>query len=220
MPQGGLKMKIGIIGAGDVGLTLANLWIQAGHQVFLSSRHPQKLAHVIAELGEAAQAGTVQQAATFGDVIFFAVNYWTVDEAIQAIGNTAEEKIVIDATNPLHYAESGGTERVIGNNEIAGQVMARKLPKARIIKAFTTMWTGYLQQYAHRDGEKVAVPLAGDDPAAKALVASLIEDAGFEPVDIGTLAESRPLDPPSTIWNKVLTATEVRDRVAQFRAVA
>lgn len=152
--------------------------------------------------------------------MLLAVNYWSIDEAIEAIREQARGKIVIDATNPLRYAEGGGTERVIGDREIAGQVMARKLPEARIVKAFTTMWTGYLQQYARQDGERVAVPLAGDNSADRALVASLVEDAGFEPLDIGTLAESRPLDPPSTIWNKVLTASEVRERVAQFRTVA
>ncbi len=213
-------MKIGLVGAGDVGRTLASLWAQAGHQVFLSSRHPEQLSSVIGELGLAAQAGTVQQAAAFGDVIFLAINYSTVDEAIQAIGNAADGKIVIDATNPLRYAEGGGTERVIGDNEIAGQVMANKLPNTRIVKAFTTMWTGYLQQHAHRDGEKAAVALAGDDLAGKKVVASLIKDAGFEPVDIGTLAESRPIDPPSPIWNKVLTTNEVRERVVQFRESA
>lgn len=212
-------MKIGIIGAGDVGQTLARLRTQAGHSVAISSRHPEKLAGVVAELGERAQVGSVYQAAEYGDVLFLAVNYWTVDNAIRVIGEKANGKVVIDATNPLRYAEGGGTERVIGDDEVAGLVMAKKLSYARIIKAFTTMWTGYLQQYAHREGHKVAVPLADDHPADKTLVALLIADAGFEPVDIGTLAESRPIDPPSSIWNKVLTADEVRDRVAQFRQV-
>lgn len=213
-------MNIGIIGAGDVGQTLARLWTQAGHSVVISSRHPEKLAGVVAKLGKRAQVGSVHQAAESGDVLFLAVNYWTVDDAIRAIGEQANGKVVIDATNPLRYAEGGGTERVISDDQVAGLVMAEKLPQARIIKAFTTMWTGYLHQYAHREGNKIAVPLVGDHPADKTLVASLIADAGFEPVDIGTLAESRLIDPPSSIWNKVLTADEVRDHVAQFRQVA
>lgn len=91
--------------------------------------------------------------------------------------------------------------------------MASKLPSARIVKAFTTLWTGYLQQYASKSNPKIAVVLAGD-ASDKPVVAELIQDAGFEPVDLGILADSRPLDPPSSIWNKVLTASEVLNRVA------
>jgi 8-hydroxy-5-deazaflavin:NADPH oxidoreductase len=212
-------MKIGIIGAGDVGQTLAKLWIQAGHSVILSSRHPETLGTIIQELGSSAKAATVAQAAIEGEVLFLAINYWTVDEAITQITTHVDGKIVIDATNPLRYAEGGGTERVIKEREIAGLVMADKLPNARIVKAFTTLWTGYLQQNAHRSNPKIAVAFAGD-ALDKPVVAALIEDAGFEPVDLGTLADSRPLDPPSAIWNKVLTADEVRERSAQIQQAA
>lgn len=205
-------MKIGIIGAGDVGQTLAKLWIQAGHSVILSSRHPEILSNVIQELGSSAKAATVAQAAIEGEILLLAINYWTVDEAITQMTPYVEGKIVIDATNPLRYAEGGGTERVIGDREIAGLVMASKLPNARIVKAFTTLWTGYLQQHAQRSHPKIAMVFAGD-AVDKPVVATLIEDAGFEPVDLGTLADSRPLDPPSAIWNKVLTVDEVRERL-------
>ena len=212
-------MKIGIIGAGKVGQTLAKLWIQAGHSVILSSRHPEALKPIIQELGSAAQAGTVAQTAIAGDILLLAVNYSTVDEAVAQMAPHVTDKIVIDATNPLRYTDEGGLERVIGDREIAGLVMANKLPNARIVKAFTTLWTGYLQQHAHRHNPQVAIALAGniDDKPA---VASLIKDAGFDPVDLGTLAESRPLDPPSPIWNQVLTADEVRSRLAQASQLA
>ena len=210
-------MRIGIIGAGDVGHTVGKLWADAGHEIMLSSRHPEQLSSRVVELGPIASAGTVREAATFGEVLLLAVNYWTVDEAVRAIGTAAEGKVVIDATNPLRWTEGGATERVIGDDEVAGLVMAGKLPGARVVKAFTTMWTGYLKQHAHRDGKKVAVALAGDEAEDKKIVAQLIREAGFEPVDLGSLAESRPLDPPSSIWNEVLTADEVRERVADFR---
>lgn len=212
-------MKIGIIGAGDVGQSLAKLWIQAGHSVILSSRHPATLSNVIQELGSSAKVATVTQAAIEGEVLLLAISYWTLDEAIAQITPHVNGKIALDATNPLRYAEGGGTERVISDRSIAGLVMADKLPNARIVKAFTTLWTGYLQQHAHRSNPKVAVVLAGD-AADKPIVTALIEDAGFEPVDLGTLADSRPLDPPSAIWNKVLTADEVRERLAQIQQAA
>ncbi|MEM7771862.1 MAG: NAD(P)-binding domain-containing protein [Cyanobacteria bacterium P01_A01_bin.37] len=204
-------MKIGIIGAGDVGQTLAKLWIQAGHSVILSSRHPETLEPIIQKLGSLAKAATVAQTAIEGDILLLAVNYATVDAAIAQIAPHVTNKVVIDATNPLRYSDEGGLERVIGDREIAGLVMADKLPNARIVKAFTTLWTGYLQQHAHRPYPQVAIALAGN-AGDKPAVATLINDAGFDPVDLGTLADSRPLDPPSTIWNQVLTAEEVRSR--------
>ena len=207
-------MKIGIIGAGDVGQTLAKLWIQAGHSVILSSRHPETLSSIIQELGSSAKAATVSQTAIEGDVLLLAVNYSTVDEALAQIAPHVTNKIVIDATNPLRSTEGGGIERVIGDREIAGLVMADKLPNARIVKAFTTLWTGYLRQHAHRHNPKVAIALAGNI-GDKPTVESLIKDAGFEPVDLGRLADSRPLDPPSAIWNKVLNVDEVRARLVQ-----
>ncbi|MEL6384677.1 MAG: NAD(P)-binding domain-containing protein [Cyanobacteria bacterium J06554_11] len=207
-------MKIGIIGAGDVGQTLAKLWIQAGHSVMLSSRHPETLDSIIQELGRSAEAATVAQTAIESELLLLAVNYSTINDAIAQIAPHVTDKIVIDATNPLRYSDEGGLERVIGDRKIAGLVMAEKLPNARIVKAFTTLWTGYLQQHAHRPQPRVAIALAGN-AGDKLAVATLIQDAGFDPVDLGTLADSRPLDPPSAIWNQVLTAEEVRSRVSQ-----
>lgn len=212
-------MKIGIIGAGDVGQTLAKLWLQAGRSVILSSRHPETLNSIVQELGHSAQAATVAQTAIESELLLLAVNYSTVDEAVAQMAPHVTNKIVIDATNPLRYTDEGGLERVIGDREIAGLVMADKLPNTRIVKAFTTLWTGYLQQYAHRHNPKVAVALAGD-VGDKPVVAALIKDAGFAPVDLGTLTDSRLLDPPSAIWNQVLTADEVRSRLAQASQLA
>ena len=212
-------MKIGIIGAGDVGQTLAKLWTQAGHSVILSSRHPETLESIIQKLGPTAQAATVAQTAIAGDILLLAVNYATVDAALAQMAPHVTNKIVIDATKPLRYADGGNLERVIGDREIAGLVMADKLPNARIVKAFTTLWTGYLQQHAHRPYPQVAVALAGNADN-KPAVASLIKDAGFDPVDLGPLAESRPLDPPSAIWNQALTADEVRSQLAQVSQLA
>lgn len=194
-------MKIGIIGAGDVAQTLAKLWTQAGHSVILSSRHPETLESIIQKLGPTAQAATVAQTAIAGDILLLAVNYATVDAVLAQMAPHVTNKIVIDATNPLRYADGGNLERVIGDREIAGLVMADKLPNACIVKAFTTLWTGYLQQHAHRPYPPVAVALAGnaDD---KPTVATLIKDAGFDPVDLGPLAESRLLDPPARSGTK------------------
>ena len=213
-------MKIGIIGAGSIGQTYAKLWSAAGHDIVLSSRRPQELAPVAQALGERVRVGTPAEAAQFGDVVLLAVNYWTLDEAIDAIRPHVQGKLVVDATNPLQHAEGGGIERVLPDDAIAGVVMAKKLPEARIAKALTTLWTGHVEQHANVENPTIAMTLAADDPADRTTVGGLIRDAGLVPVDLGTLAQSRPLDPPSSIWNVVLTAEELEDRVAAWRRAA
>lgn len=205
-------MNIGIIGAGSVARTVGQAWVNAGHSVMLSSRHPEKL-------GDAAdqfRIGTPREAAEYGEVIFLAVNYESVESALAVIESSVDGKLVIDATNPLRYAEKGGTERVIEDDQIAGDLMQSRLPRARVGKAFTTLWTGYLEEHAFAT-PRIAMTLAVDTAEDRATIAALIEETGFEPVDLGTLIESRPLDPPSPVWNVVLTAPELSARVAAFR---
>lgn len=210
-------MKIGVIGAGGIGQTYAQFWSAAGHYVFLSSRTPKKVAEVAREIGPNVQSGTPAEAAEFGEVILLAVNYVTLDEAIAAIAPHASGKLVIDATNPLRLVEGGNTERVIEDDQIAGLIMAEKLPSARIAKAFTTLWTQYVDQHSDVDDPRIAMTLAADAPEDRDVVASLIRDAGLVPVDLGTLAQSRPLDPPSPVWNVVLTPEDLERNVAEFR---
>lgn len=210
-------MKIGIIGAGGIGQTYARFWSAAGHDVLLSSRTPEKVAVAAKEIGSDVRAGTPSEAADFAEVVLLAVNYETLDEAITAIEPHVSGRLVIDATNPLRLVEGGGTERVIGDDQIAGLIMAEKLPSARIAKAFTTLWTRYVNQHSDVEDPRTAMTLAADAPEDRETVASLVRDAGLVPVDLGTLAQSRPLDPPSPVWNVVLTPEELKRRVAEFR---
>lgn len=208
-------MRIGIIGAGGIGKLYGRLWRAAGHDIMISSRSAQTR-EAAADAIDAA-AGTPQAAAAFGDVVLLAVNYATIDEAVAAIASEVAGKLVVDATNPLVTVAGGGTERVIAEDAIAGEVMAAKLPEARVAEGFTTLWTGHVEERSDHENPTVAMTLAADDPADREIVARLIRDAGLVPVDLGTLARSRPLDPPSPIWNVVLLAGELEERVTAFR---
>jgi len=208
-------MKIGIIGAGDIGKLYGRLWREAGHEIMISSRSSETRESAARAIGAA--AGTPQDAAAFGEVVLLAVNYATIDEAVSAIASQVAGKLVIDATNPLVRVPGGGTERVIAEDAIAGEAMAEKLPKARVAKGFTTLWTGHVEKHSDREAPRVAMTLAADDPADRETVAKLTRDAGLVPVDLGALAQSRPLDPPSPIWNVVLSVDELEERVATFR---
>lgn len=210
-------MKIGIIGAGGIGALYARLWAAAGHDIMLSSRSLEKLAAIVKGIGKGVKAGSPAEAAGFGEAVLLAINYWTVDDAVAAIRPHVAGKLIIDATNPLRHAEGGGVERVIPDDAIAGMVMAAKLPEARIAKSFTSLWTGHVGQHADRAAPKIAMPLSADAMEDRQVVARLVRDAGLVPVELGPLAESRPLDPPSPIWNVVLTAEELEGRVAAIR---
>jgi predicted dinucleotide-binding enzyme len=110
-------MRIGIIGAGKVGGSLGKLWVRAGHKVFFSSRHPNRLKALTEEAGPGAYCGTVADAALFGDVILLSPNFWSVDDALEATG-PLKGKTVIDATNPLgvESERSDGTFWGLGSN--------------------------------------------------------------------------------------------------------
>ncbi|WP_417750404.1 NADPH-dependent F420 reductase [Ruegeria sp. SCP10] len=210
-------MKIGIIGAGDIGRLYAKLWHKAGHVVFLSARNPDKHRDFVAGLGDGAFLGTPEEAAAFADVVLLAVNYPTVESAVEAIAPHVSDKLVIDATNPLGYDAKGQLEALIPDGDIAGLVMAEKLPNARIGKAFTSLWSGYVETKSNVTDPQVAMPFAVDADADKTTMAQLIGEAGLVPVDIGGLADSAALDPSSPVWNVVLSSDEVKQRVAAFR---
>lgn len=106
-------MNIGIIGSGNVGSTLGEIWAKAGHQVMFSfSRHPERLQTLATRIGSTAMSGTSAEAVNFADVVLFAPNFWLAQEAIAQAGSLAG-KIVIDATNPYRWGENGSIVRMV-----------------------------------------------------------------------------------------------------------
>jgi 8-hydroxy-5-deazaflavin:NADPH oxidoreductase len=128
-------MKISVIGAGGIGGTIGTLWAKAGHDVFFSSRNPDKLKDLVARAGTHAQAGTISEAAAFADVILLAVYYWTTNDALAAAGSL-DSKILIDATNPYRL-ENGKIYRV--PDASSGLELAAKVPSARVVKAYNRL---------------------------------------------------------------------------------
>jgi predicted dinucleotide-binding enzyme len=131
-------MRIGIIGAGKVGGGLGKLWVRAGHQVLFSSRHPNRLKVLVEEAGSGAYSGTVADAALFGDLILFSPNFWGVDGALEATG-PLKGKTVVDVTNPLEWHPNGRMVRSLSGPTTAGEELAKKLPGAHVVKAFSTI---------------------------------------------------------------------------------
>lgn len=207
-------MRIGIVGAGMIGATTARLFVAAGHEVAVSnSRGPESLRTLVQELGGRARAAAdVDEAAEFGEVVLLAVP-WRSPEALPRPESVAG-KIVIDAMNP--YAPGGGTLDL--GDSTSSEETRRRLPGARLVKAFNTIWYQHLATRGRTDlpvDERHAVFLAGDDAEAKVVVARLIEEIGFAPVDTGSLREGgRRQQPGSDVYNRVMTGREAREVLA------
>jgi len=206
------NMKIGIIGAGMVGGTLAHLLMPLGHEVAVSnSRGPASLEGMVAELGHRAQAMTVNDAAEWADLVVLAVP-WRTPEALPPVSSVAG-KIVVDAMNP--YRAWGGTYD-LGDSSSSEETRTR-LPGARLVKAFNTIYFRHLATEGNTslpDDKRRAIFVAGDDAEAKAAVAGLIRDLGFAAVDAGTLRDGVKLQPGAPVYNQQLTGAEARQRLA------
>ena len=209
-------MKIGIIGAGMIGATAARLFVDAGHEVAVSnSRGPESLRSLIDALGPRARALDVEAAARFGDVVLLAVP-WRTPEALPPVDAVAG-KIVIDAMNP--YTADGGIEDLGGVP--SSEHTRRRLPGARLVKAFNTIWFKHLAANGSKDvppARRHAIFVAGDDEPAKAVVRKLIEDVGFGPVDMGTLDQGRFQEPGSPVYNRPMSAAEAEQLIAAQRS--
>jgi 8-hydroxy-5-deazaflavin:NADPH oxidoreductase len=210
-------MKIGVIGAGRIGGGAARLLARAGHDVLLSfSRDEARLRELAAEIGNGARTGSPAEAAAFADVVILSVPWPLIDDAVRQAGSL-DGKVVIDTTNPFGR---GGWE--VPEDRTSTQVNQERLRGAKVVKAFNTLTAGFQQEAAGRTGsERVAIFLAGDDPDAKVLVARLIEDAGFDPVDVGTAAQSAIMEAPrrpGAVYGEEYRLPEARAAVEAARA--
>jgi predicted dinucleotide-binding enzyme len=173
-------MRIGVIGAGRIGGNCARQAVKAGHEVKLSfARDTAKLEALAAELGERASTGTPADAVAFGELVVLAVPWGTIPEALERAGDLSG-KIVIDTTNQF------GSGPMPAAGQTAASFNAARMPGARYTKSFNTLTSAFQAQTASRDGdERVVQWICGDDPDAKRIVARLIEEMGYVPVDLG-----------------------------------
>jgi predicted dinucleotide-binding enzyme len=210
-------MRIGVIGSGRIGGTVARLLAGAGHEVLISySRDPASLAARAAEIGHGARAGTPAEAAAFGEVVVLSVRWRLVDEVLAEVGGL-EGRIVVDTNN--QFGASG--LETLPDGLTAAQLDQRRMPRARLVKTFNTVTAGFLADSAGRTGpDRVVMFMCGDDAEAKAVVAGLVEDAGFTPVDMGALADAAPMEPPrrtGAVYGEEYHEAEARAFVAGLR---
>lgn len=185
-------MRVGIVGAGRIGGNVGRMLARAGHEVTLSfSREPAKLEALASEIGRAAVA-TPREAVASSEVVLISVPWRLLDDVVDQTG-PLDERIVIDTTNQFG---AGGLERLPANRT-AAQVNVARMAGARYTKSFNTLTAAFQADAAGRAGaDRVVQWLCGDDAGAKDLVAGLIRDAGYVPVDLGGTADCAVMEPP------------------------
>ena len=199
---------IGFIGSGNIGQVLARQVIAAGYDVVMSnSRRAETLAPLVAALGPKARAGTSHQAATAGDLVVVAIPFRNVAQVpVQPLAG----KVIIDVSN--YYAPRDGHIAVIDNGDTASsEILAAQLPMSRIVKAFNAIMAIQIAEDATPPGtpHRRAIPIAGDDEQAKGIVAALIDQIGFDTVDVGSLINGRRIE-STDAWGPVLDAGALR----------
>ncbi len=206
-------LKIGIIGTGRIGGALARHWVAAGHEVFMSSRHPEELAGLAQELGPRARAGTPREAAAFGDVILVSIPYAAMPQVGNDYAGELDGKVVIDTSNPVERRD--GAMALDAQRKGAGVATAELLRGTRVVRAFNCIPAASLANDGNRTPERIAIPIGGDDAPALAIAQRLVRDAGFDPVVVGSLARTREFDLGQPLASRQFTAAEMRTQLGQ-----
>jgi 8-hydroxy-5-deazaflavin:NADPH oxidoreductase len=187
-------MKIGILGAGNIGGGLGRRWVAAGHQVRFGVRDPERAAALVVECGGGASAGSIAEAAAFGEVVVLAVPWAAALDAVAAAGDLSG-KVLVDATNALRWDD--GPMAALEGTSAAETIAAHTA--ASVVKAFNTLGAEHLAT-GQVGGVPADVFLCSDDPAAKLTVAGLAEQLGFTAVDLGPLRYARSAEQIAIAW--------------------
>jgi len=202
----GARMKIGIVGSGQVGGTLGAVWVKAGHEVMFSSRTLEDDRALAARLGPNAHAGTPRAAAAFGEVVMVSVPYHALPEVGRQLADLIAGKVVIDTCNP--FLSRDGEIAAWAREKGAGLASRELLPGARLVRAFNAIGAFRMGQ-AHREPGRIGMPIAGDDREAIETASRLIRDIGYEPVLIGGLEKGKYLMPGTPLAGE-RTPEEIR----------
>lgn len=203
-------MSISIIGAGNMAKGLATRFANAGHLVTLASRDKAKAEAVARDVGNGVSSAPLASAAQSADIVVLAVPFDAAGDVIEAAGGFAG-KIVVDITNPMKADFSGLS---IGYTTSAAEEIQKRAPQAKVVKAFNAVGSHVMADPAAAGGP-VTIPLAGDDAAAKARVARIVEKMGFETLDAGPIRNARALEGMAVLY-MVPYLTGRRDQAFEY----
>lgn len=202
------SIRIGIIGTGNIGGALARHWVNAGHEVLFSSRNPDELEGLAAELGPRANAGTPREAAEFGEVVLISVPYGAMPQISEDFASILAGKIVLDTGNPIDGRDGDIVAASLANG--TGVATQEFLPGAFVVRAYNCIPAAALANEPNRRPARIAIPLAGDDDSAIAVALRLVDDSGFDGVLVGSLETSRYFDLGQPLAGGDRSAEELR----------
>jgi len=196
---------LGIIGSGNIGSAVARLAVAADMNVVIAnSRGPESLQDLVAELGPLAKAGTVEEAANAGDAVVLSIPLKAVKDLPEGL---LAGKLVLDTSN--YYPSRDGRIQELDDSTVTTSEMVRdQLGADQYVKVFNNILAAHIPALARPSGaaDRSALPIAGDDAAAKAEAAAIIDQLGYDTVDGGTLAESWRFEPDSSGYTRIYCA--------------
>lgn len=210
-------MKIGIIGAGNIGGTLTRRFTSLGHKVFVAnSRGPETLGDLAAETG--ATPVTVEQAAQSGDVVIVTIPLKNVPSLPAGLFAKTPKNVVVVDTGNYYPRQRDGRIQEIEDGVTESQWVEKQLGRP-VVKAFNNIYAEHLHKLGQPSGRpgRIALPVAGDDAAAKSIVLRLIDELGFDGVDAGGLNESWRQQPHTPVYATDLDANGVRHALAKAK---
>ncbi|MGL5066009.1 MAG: NADPH-dependent F420 reductase [Microcoleus sp.] len=194
-------MKIGIVGAGNVGGTLGRILVNKGHEIVFGVRDPQsaKVEATVEVTGGKARAASIREAAEYGDVLILATPWNGTQDAIAQAGDLTG-KIIIDATNPIELTPAGlAAGLTIGHTTSAAEEIAKWATGANVVKAFNNIGASCFEN-PQFGGQKATAFICSDSVEAKKIAAEIAEEIGFAAIDAGDLKQARLLEPVGMLW--------------------
>ncbi|WP_268964896.1 NADPH-dependent F420 reductase [Nostoc sp. CMAA1605] len=204
-------MKIGIIGAGNMGGGLGKIWAQVGHEVIFSySRDDHKLHQLAVSAGENAKVGTPTEAFSQSDVVMLAVWMPFLEEALRFAGSL-DGKIVMTCVSGLQPDFTGKTIGIATNLKASvAEIIQQSAPTAKVVEAFNITFAEVIAADSRNfGGDRPSIFYCGNDAAAKKIVAGLIEECGYEAIDAGNLTVARSLETLATAWVQFAVASKL-----------
>jgi predicted dinucleotide-binding enzyme len=211
--QDGHTHRIAVVGFGPIGRALSRAWLDAGHDVVIGNRNPDRLAGDLTQF-PGARCTQWTSAIADCDVVALAVPYPALDDVVADPARLAG-KVVIDPSNPVQLSADGRIVSGLDAPGTVGQALAGRVPEAFVVRAFTHVMHELLATRGQVQPGLWAMAMAGDDVAAKELVAGLVRATGFVPVDLGGLPDSAPLDPGGVLFPNMFTVADMHHRLAK-----
>jgi 8-hydroxy-5-deazaflavin:NADPH oxidoreductase len=192
--------KVGVIGSGTVGETLADGFLKHGYEVMRGSRDPSKLADWKKKGGAKASTGSSAEAAKFGDVVVLAVKGAAAEDAVAQCGDGLRGKVVLDACNPISDAppQSGMVQFFTNLNDSLMERLQKKAPDAKFVKAFSSVGAGLMVN--PKLPSKPSMFICGNDSGAKEQARAILDQFGWETEDMGVAAAARVIEPLCILW--------------------